>query len=258
MKLFHHPVRDTLYFSYRMVRPIIDPIHLVAGIFGYAKFIRDVALFKQKDPKARLLGMNLFPIVEDNSLITRVDSHYYYQQIWAFGRILKERPAHHVDIGSSYEFSAYVSFLCKTEFVDIRPIESTIRNLKIVRGDITNLPYPDNSVSSLSSLHVIEHVGLGRYGDPIDPPGSERACREIVRVVKPGAHVYISVPVGKSRICFNAHRIFSPKTIVRYCRGLKFYEFSLIDDRGRYVENTQITHAEKLDYGCGLFHFIKK
>jgi hypothetical protein len=33
---------------------------------------------------------------------------------------------------------------------------------------------PDGYCDSLSCLHALEHFGLGRYGDPIDPRGHEK------------------------------------------------------------------------------------
>ena len=62
-------------------------------------------------------------------------------------------------------------------FIDIRPLELKLDRYTGKKGSIVALPFGDGSVSSLSCLHVVEHVGLGRYGDPIDPDGSKKPAR---------------------------------------------------------------------------------
>lgn len=257
MRMYKDPIRNALYTAYRIVRPVFDPLHTLGGILGYSWYVRDLIEYAKKDPSARLVGPDIFPVLDDKKSLTPFDSHYFFQQRWAFQKILRQKPARHVDIGSQYQFSGYVSLLCKTEFVDIRPIDTKTKNLKIIRGDMCNLPYPDNSVASVSSLHVLEHIGLGRYGDPIDPLGPQKACRELVRVAAPGGRVYISVPVGRTRVCFNAHRVYMPRTIMKYTKGLQLIDFSLVDDSGIYHEAYDFRACDSLDYGCGMFTFTK-
>ncbi|HHY1437048.1 TPA: DUF268 domain-containing protein [Campylobacter jejuni] len=73
----------------------------------------------------------------------------------------------------------------------------------------------DNSVDSLSALCSVEHFGLRRYGDPIEPDAWEKALRSFQRVLKIGGKLYFSVPIGnENRVCFNAHRVFKPETII--------------------------------------------
>jgi SAM-dependent methyltransferase len=124
-----------------------------------------------------------------------------------------------------------------------------------IAGDITRLPFKDQSQASISCLHVIEHIGLGRYGDPLDPRGSERAAAELARVVEPAGRLYLSVPIGRERVCFNAHRVFSPLTIVRLFDRLELEQFSVVDDAGRLLEGVTPAQADDLEYGCGLFEF---
>ncbi len=50
-------------------------------------------------------------------------------------------------------------------------------------ANILDLPFKGNSVESLSCMHVVEHIGLGRYGDPMDPEGDIEAIKELKRVV---------------------------------------------------------------------------
>jgi hypothetical protein len=107
-------------------------------------------------------------------------------------------------------------------------------------------------------LHVIEHIGLGRYGDPLDPQGSVKAALELQRVVSRGGSLYLSLPVGRERICFNAHRVHSPLSILKMFPQLKLINFSMVNDNGEYVENAAVENAVEFEYGCGLFHFRKE
>jgi len=93
--------------------------------------------------------------------------------------------------------------------VDIRPIKADIEGLTTKHGSILGLPFDDNSVPCITTLCVLEHVGLGRYGDELNPSGTVDAVREISRVIRPGGIVVYSVPVGEEMLEFNAHRRFS-------------------------------------------------
>jgi hypothetical protein len=63
--------------------------------------------------------------------------------------------------------------------------------------------------------------------------------------------------VGRERVCFNAHRVFDPQTIITALSGFDLLEFSLVDDSGVYSESVSPEAARHLDYGCGLFVFEK-
>ncbi len=110
-------------------------------------------------------------------------------------------------------------------------------------------------------MHTIEHIGLGRYGDPIDPDGDLKAISELIRVLATGGNLLFVVPIGKPKICFNAHRIYSYSQIMSYFSALTLKEFSLIPDNAietGIIPNATKEISGKQTYGCGLFWFVKK
>lgn len=152
----------------------------------------------------------LYPCLDDNTAQTFVEPTYFYQDTWAFEKIVQQAPQNHIDVGSHHKFVALLSKVVPVTMVDIRPLSLPLNTLSFKEGSILGLPFENNSVISLSSLCVVEHIGLGRYGDPLDPDGSEKAIAELCRVLAPGGKLYLSVPVGdKDIVAFNAGRIFS-------------------------------------------------
>lgn len=182
MKVFKSKPKNLSYFLYRLISPIFDPIKFLQGIYGYFGYIRDLIMYKRKDPRAVISFSNLFPILNEKTKFTPFDAHYFYHQLWAFEHILKKKPKEHVDVGSSYQLIGFLSEITKVAFIDIRPMQISLKNLYPKKGSVLSLPYKDNSIDSLSCLHVAEHIGLGRYGDPVDPEGTEKACKELSRV----------------------------------------------------------------------------
>lgn len=258
MKVFRSPSKNLAYLVYRIISPILDPVKFYTGVTGYIWFIRDLLAYKLKSPSSRLLTQNLYPVLDEKISFTPFDAHYYYQQLWVFEQVMNSKPSEHVDIASTYQMSGYLSKIVRTTFIDLRPIDTSLKNLTIKRGSMLDLPYEDNAIESLSCLHSIEHVGLGRYGDPIDPNGTKKACKEIARVLAKKGKLYISTPIGREKICFNAHRIHRPETIQKYFSGLTLLSFSVVDDDGIFHENVDPKNFTNQNYACGMFLFTKK
>jgi ubiquinone/menaquinone biosynthesis C-methylase UbiE len=166
----------------------------------------------------------------------------------------------HFDVGSRIDgFVAHLLTFSDVNYVDIRPLNSNVDNLTFIQGTILKLPFEANSINSLSCLHVIEHIGLGRYGDDIDSLGYEKAASELIRVLSPGGKLYFSTPVGKECLHFDAHRVFSYETIMSIFSSLNLMEFSFVDDKSeRVLKNVDLNVMYNSEYGCGLFIFQKK
>lgn len=171
--------------------------------------------------------------------------------------IVAQRSSRHLDVGSQVVFVNLLSAILPVTFVDYRPLKANVAGLTSCSGDILHLPFADESVASLSCLHVAEHIGLGRYGDPLNPDGTRQACAELRRVLAPGGNLYFALPVGRPRTCFNALRIHAPQTIISYFDGLELVEFSGVHDDGHFVKRVSLDTFANSTYACGLFWFRK-
>jgi hypothetical protein len=185
------------------------------------------------------------------------DAHYVYHTSWAARRLIKSPTNLHVDIGSDIRFCTIASAFQQILFLDFRPLQIQLQGLQTGRTNLLNLDFTSSSVTSLSCMHVVEHVGLGRYGDAIDPLGSEKAMKELQRILCSEGLLYFVVPVGTSKIVFHAHRIFDPKYILEIFSECSLEEFSLVTDDRRFVEFATLDQASSQKYGCGCFLFRK-
>lgn len=167
-----------------------------------------------------------------------------------------------MDISSSLYFASIVSAYIPIDFYDYRPAQLNLQGLNSKKGDLLNLPFRDNSVESISCMHVVEHIGLGRYGDPINVNGDKKAISELIRVTRKRGSILFVVPLGKPKVAFNAHRVYSYSQILNLFKdSCILNEFSLIPDKiadGEIVKNPPSELVAKQKYGCGCFMFIKK
>ena len=223
------------------------------ALFYLPRYLRDWRQFSKMGHKVPL--RDTYPCLTDHLTHTPFDPHYFYQAAWLARRLAANIPEKHVDIGSDVRMINVLSAFVPTEFLDYRPLQARLSGLTCGSGNLVALPQPDASIRSLSCLHVVEHVGLGRYGDPLDPEGSNKALGELQRVLAPQGRMYLSLPVGRERVCFNAHRVFDPKTVIGTLSGLRLMEFSLVDDGGTFHESVSPEMATDMEYGCGLFIF---
>lgn len=206
------------------------------------------------------LKTDLYPCLNDNTSTTGFDRHYIYHPAWAARVLAKTAPKNHVDISSTLHFCTLVSAFIPTDFYDFRPAPLTLEGLSCKSANLMALDWESDSVESLSCMHVIEHIGLGRYGDPLDPSADIKAISELVRVLKPGGNLLVAVPVGIPRICFNAHRVYSHEEFCSFFIGLSLKEMALIPDGevlNGYLINAERSIIDQQNYGCGCYWFTK-
>ena len=207
-----------------------------------------------------------YPCLNDkNSECGNILNPYFPQDLYVAQKIFNKKPIKHVDIGSRIDgFVAHVASFREIEVLDIRPMQEMISNVVFKQADITSVDsIPSNYCDSISSLHAIEHFGLGRYGDNIDPEGHLKGFSNIATILKSGGTFYFSVPMGIQRIEFNAHRIFGMPYLMNWVtKDFTISSFAYIDDKCILHENVtlnkdNINNSFGCNHGCAIFELIK-
>lgn len=236
----------------------------VKEIPKYLSFLKEYRAFSEMSNKAGrgpLKREDRYPCMNDRTKGTGFDPHYLYHVAWAARVLARTRPEKHIDISSSLNFCTTVSAFVPIEFYDYRPAQLKLDGLSSSHADLMALPFEDGSVNSLSCMHVVEHIGLGRYGDAYDPNGDIKAIDELKRVLAPGGDLLFVSPLGAPRVMFNAHRIYSYDQVMELFSDLRLMEFSLItdDQTGEgAILNASKELSDRQRYGCGCFWFKKK
>lgn len=245
----------------------IQPKLIAASMKGWPHFRRDLREIKRQlknnpDFKIEILYPVLRERFETNG---DLKSHYFHEDLLVARRVFENRPQKHVDVGSRVDgFVAHVASFREIEVFDIRPQKAIVKNIQFVTTDFMNVPTSlHDYADSLSSLNVIEHFGLGRYGDPIDVNGHLKGLDNMTKVLQKGGKFYFSTPIGPQRIEFNAHRVFSVEYLLKILKpDYKIDFFSFVDDQGNLHENVELTQEKiRNNFGCqfgfGIFEMTK-
>lgn len=242
-----------------------DPRQLLRSMQGLPRFVRDWRQFKKGYPGSLTLMPCLHDWYDEGG---STKSEYFWQDLLVARRVFDAKPQRHVDIGSRVDgFVAHVASFRDIEVFDVRPISTQIPGIVFKQADLMNSDSLPNSrggyCDSLSCLHAIEHFGLGRYGDPVDPMGYERGIANMTLLLKPGGTFYLSTPIGRERVEFNANRVFDPRSIIRLVQGhgLTLKQLTVIDASGetQEVEATpeMLQALAHMTYKLGIFVFTK-
>lgn len=225
-------------------------------------FLDCLAQYKSLDKEQRfsIKEDDFWKCLDDNTSSSGFDTQYEYHQAWAARILAQTKPKTHTNISSKISFNVIISAFIPIDFYDFRPAQIFLDNLESKQADLINLPFEENSIESLSCMHVIEHIGLGRYGDDINPNGDLIAIDELKRVLAKGGDLLFVVPVGKPRIQYNAHRIYSYEMIMEYFKDFELKDYTLIPDNALeigLIKNATQKLTDKQEYACGCFWFKK-
>ena len=205
----------------------------------------------------------LWPIIREKYAFAGTVGNYFWQDLWAARLVIKSGIKQHFDIGSRLD--GFIAHLLasgiEVTMIDVRKFPEKVEGLHTIVDDATSLrQIPDNGVASISALCSLEHFGLGRYGDPIDPEACFKCFDNIQRKLKASGKLYISLPIGKERLEFNAHRVFYPSTVIDCFNSLKLEEFSCTSD-GKIEYDVDIhkydNDLHNGNYRYGMFYFTK-
>jgi hypothetical protein len=244
----------------------IDPHRFIRFLFGLPFYLRDWFTFR--------IGfsgvMSFVPCLHDRyGEGGETKSEYFWQDLLVARAVYAANPVKHVDIGSRIDgFVAHVASFREIEVFDVRSISTKIPGVVFHQADLMDAAsLPKNAVGgycdSLSCLHAIEHFGLGRYGDPVNPIGYQSGIVNMVQLLKSGGTFYLSTPIGRERVEFNANWVFDPRSILRFAesKGLILKKLIVITPENGSQEikiNTASIECLALsNYQLGLFIFKK-
>jgi SAM-dependent methyltransferase len=246
----------------------LDPLAFFRFLRGTPSYLRNLILFRQlqKTTDTPFRISRLMPFPGDRYLPGgSASGHYFHQDLLVAQKIFNKKPERHLDIGSRIDgFVAHVASFRAIEVLDIRPQPSTSQNITFRQFDLMQPP-PEEFIActdSLSCLHTLEHLGLGRYGDSLDPAGYLAGLQHLTQILKPGGTLYLSVPIGPQRIEFDGHRVFEPAYVLDLLSSdFDLRSFSFVDDRGALHKDLPLDQvkqtAAQCFYGCGIFEAVK-
>ena len=242
----------------------INPWSITRSLIAIPRFLIDRRKF-YRSVNEREWPFHPYPILNEWNLESASLGEYFWQDLFVAKQIINENPARHIDVGSRVDgFIAHLACIRPVEVFDIRPLSAKIENVSFNQWDIMN-PDPELTgvADCVSCLHTLEHIGLGRYGDPIDPDGWRKGLSSLASLVKREGGVWLSVPIGMQRVEFNAHRVFAPKTI---CDEAEIYQLELTEFyflEGECLKqsnniNRDFDQLATVNYALGIFYFRKK
>lgn len=193
---------------------------------------------------------------------TLFNDTYLNMDLWGAKKVYANRPrTRHYDIASRVDgfVTHLLSFGVDVTLIDIRPLNTFgTPGIDFIQENATLLAgIGDQTIESMSALCSLEHFGLGRYGDPVDPSAHLHAMENIQRVLMPGANLYISLPIGpKNYVEYHLHRVYSPRYVVEKFSSMDLIEFSIADTKG-LTPNAPLDVTDP-EIAVGLFHFRKR
>jgi hypothetical protein len=238
-----------------------DPRRLWRAMRGLPRYIRDYRQFRRQYSGP----LETLPCLHDwyeEGGATR--SEYFWQDLLVARMIFEARPRRHVDVGSRVDgFVAHVASFREIEVIDVRPITTQVPGMIFRQADLSQPLRGEVAYDSVSCLHALEHFGLGRYGDRVDARAHEGGLANLAVLLEPGGTLYLSVPIGRARVEFNANRVFDPGELVELARAFSLapQSLTLIHGNGR-VEPSDVSAAALAEiarrpYALGVFVFRK-
>lgn len=167
--------------------------------------------------------------------------HYRETDPFLYDALTKYNIAGHntLIIGSTepcYEALAFLNKVNSVTLVEYRAITTDFPNFKTMT--VTEFENDNTIYDSAISISSIEHTGLGRYGDPIDPDGDLKALSQHKDRIKPSGLCFLAVPIGNDRVEGNLHRVYGKDRLPKLLKGWKILDkFGF--DQTIFESNTQ-------------------
>ena len=234
-KIWHHVLNVVDGVTGRDVPPRFMPRELAAGftLNSAIPVLHDYYNNRTKD----LAGASLVWTPEtpqwNLDRARRRESDYYAKTDAFLYAALDKYPIREKEIVIIGSESPWYECICtsygaKVTTIEYRTVECSIPGLKVLMPDeFAKNPTRFDAAVSISS---IEHDGLGRYGDPLNPTGDLRAMTDFKKLLKPGGLLFLAIPVGQDAVTWNAHRIYGRKRLPLLFDGWKVIEHFGFDE----------------------------
>jgi hypothetical protein len=250
----------SLTATYRFMRELgLDPRRLRL-LTELPRYLYDLRAWRRAGGQIT----SIYPVLGDRAdQAGSAMNAYFHQDLLVARRIYEAQPRRHIDVGSRIDgFVAHVAVFRAIEVLDVRPLTSVISNVTFTQADLmADSAALAGITDSLSCLHALEHFGLGRYGDTVDPQGHLHGFQALINMLTPDGVLYLSFPIGRPVVEFNAHRVFHPTEVLSWPGSgrLHLQRFDYIDDAGTLHVDLPIAdiaiQCEALVSGCGIYTF---
>jgi hypothetical protein len=231
----------------------IDPLKFLSASLGFFPYCRDFIKYKIEN-RNNPVPIEFKPCLADRfTFAASLDFEYFYQDLHVARLVYARKPEFHYDVGSRIDgFVSQISLFTKVFVFDIRPLDIAVQNINFYQKDLALETISQeliSSTASLSCLHTLEHLGLGRYGDPIRKSALKNFIKNLSLMLRESGVLYVSFPVGRRRVEFNANNIFNLTEM-----NLLFREFNLLPLGFYLYRNREIKDCSDLIVGAELHY----
>lgn len=142
--------------------------------------------------------------------------------------------------------------------VDFRYAGYSHKNFKFIQKNFFDLDLKTNSYDVVLAISILEHIGMGHYGDSPMVDAEQKAIDKIKSILKPNGVLFISVPGGRRKIYekdgIKYIRIFDPVQIENLCKGFiieKELFFKKENQDWLFCSRDEISKIEYVDEDVG-------
>lgn len=164
-----------------------------------------------------------------------------------------------LDVGGVKIANAILSAKHDITSVVLKDPLDKITDIKYVICDVGDgkLPIYDDFFDVLICPATIHLIGLGRYGDKINPYAIPNFISEINRVMKrENSHIFLATTLGENALIFNIYYIFDFHTYLRLFKGWNLIEYFVDEWSGSSgMVSQQDIKSMGLKYGSNKFSF---
>jgi SAM-dependent methyltransferase len=203
------------------------------------QFRRYVAGIDQGHP---LHGLRAKIVGDASADGTEFFDHYDAYAAWAAQRIFaRGTRLKTLDVGSVKMMNAVLAAAHDVTSLVLADCGDRVSSVRYIVHDVADkLPFADATFDVFTSMVALGLVGLGRYGDRVDPDCLVNLIAELDRVMKPNADLVVSVCFGRNALHFNNTWLFDIPTIERL-----FGNWRIVD---RLVDRKSSPAALKLEF----------